>query len=342
MLRFYDDEVDNAWRRFRTLGYGLAGVTLALTALFWIIWSDWSHAVIVVAAGVFVALYMPIRLLTIRQRMSGKPIRYLILDLLSNSGKFLFFIPLVLLIGTPLPIQWIFIVGACALGIVLLIEFLSDASLKGASKESLASFIRYGVPLSIAQFLIMANSAIDLVLVEKLLSLDEVGRYGVMNSVMDRSIRLIPNALVLASWPYLVKVFDKQGPLEAARVFGEHRKLYALSMLVILAGVMLVGQPVLRVLLDSQYHPAIEIMMPMSIAAAFFGYSNYSTNVYNLKKRSEFVPVLIFGIIVVKVILALYLIPSYGIKGCAVANLIANSTAAVFLTIHAKAFLLNE
>lgn len=233
----------------------------------------------------------------------------------SSQGGLLLLSVLLVLLNVDDPNVWFAAYTATAL-IMLGIAFLNTRRLRGPVSDDLLVIRLRGMKLIPASF---GNSAMlrsDRLLLPLLASSAQLGIYVVVATVME-----------IGTWP-VQQWADASLRRWSSKDFHSHRRVFFLiakAGLVVLIITILCGilaLIVVRSLLEPEYLPAQELIVPLGVAAIFYGMSRVQQGVLIAQGHAGRVSVVEMTGMIASVVAYIALIPLWGAMGAAVGSLL--------------------
>lgn len=181
--------------------------------------------------------------------------------------------------------------------------------------EMLKQLVKYGFFPMLALLMTTLNYKIDILMLKSypmIISTAQIGIYYVGMSFADKVV-LIPDTLKSVLVSKLSKGADEG---EVAKVC----RLSFWSSLLICAGLVIVGKPLINFLYGDEYNGAYDVLVICAWGSVFVGYFKLIAQ-YNIVQRKQIRNVMLLSLsIMINVALNLLLIPRYKLAGAAFAS----------------------
>jgi O-antigen/teichoic acid export membrane protein len=214
---------------------------------------------------------------------------------------------------------------SCAGGFVFLLEIVRlckrfQISIHRLSLRLFRTFARYGFPLVGLAAANMILSASDRYLIEYFSDSAQVGIYSAGYRIAETSVYLFVSFLLLAAFPALIEVFEKQGEDRTRELMKDLLSIFLLLIVPVVFGISALSEEITEVLLGKLYFQAHIVLPWVSVGIFFMGLSMYFNKSFELKERTIIVLSILAVASCLNIALNLMLIPALGILGAAVAT----------------------
>ncbi len=153
------------------------------------------------------------------------------------------------------------------------------------------------------------------------LSLDQLGLYSIAGTVAS-TLKLYPVALTTAWTPLAFEAMRRPD----APVFYARTATYAFAVLAALStGLVLLGDPLLRLLTPTPYHPAAALIPLLVLGLTIQACANFASTALQIAKHIVPFPIITLVAALVSVAANVLLIPVLGTQGAALASVIAQA-----------------
>ncbi len=193
--------------------------------------------------------------------------------------------------------------------------------------DLLGGLLSYGMPLIVASLLATAMHQLDRYLLRVLLDLEEVGIYSVAYAI-GQGI----NSLILHPFSeiWYVVVYELEGKPELQRIIRSVFRYFFTLLALIMLGVSLFAQPLLRLLVAPEFYSAAGLVPVVCLAYLFFSlHSHFNLPPLLAKRTASMIPAHLAGV-AVNVVANLILIPRMGVMGAAVASVLTYAAYSFF------------
>lgn len=184
--------------------------------------------------------------------------------------------------------------------------------------SDLRTMLAFSIPLVPSSLGVMVAMYVDRLAIKRLMTLSDVGLYGVGNRVaLIVSLAMVGFQGALTPLIYA----HHQAPTtpgELARLF----RLFATASLVLIAGLALFSDPLIALIAPPTYRPAAAVVPYLAGAAVFSSLYIFAPGL-ELQKRTGAIALINIGVALVNVALNFTLIPSLGLVGAALGTLLS-------------------
>jgi len=323
VARFYAAENDDAGKAalfgtvYRTFGLMLialpvaAGVILAVFPMS-------SGLKIAIAAGLASAAARSLLKLTQeRHRAAGEVKAYAVIDMLQTGGGFLLGAAFALLgWGASAPLAGAGI--ACAVLLVWALPAEIGRARAGQfDRARLGAYAAYGLPLSMSLVMGLALQTTDRFVLAAFLDTEAVGAYHAGYSLSNRTLDVMFLWLGMAGQPACIAALERGGREALVRTAKDQASLMLLIALPAAAGVALVAAPLAQLMVGDGLAEAAGRVTPWIAASALFAglTTHYLNTAFTLARRTKLLFLVIALPAAANLVLALALIPRFGLDG---------------------------
>lgn len=181
--------------------------------------------------------------------------------------------------------------------------------------------LEYSVPLTATKGAGVIDSKLDSVLIGILLNTSAVGFYIVAKQVSD-VLSAPAGAFGTSLSPALGEQKARQNVERASRLYTESLRYVLLLYIPAAAGLILVAEPVIRLVFGSDYLPAVPVLQVLSVFVVAYAVTKITSDGLDYFGRARSRAIAKGGMAVSNVVLNLLLIPVFGVVGAAVATVI--------------------
>lgn len=278
-------------------------------------------ALFTASGGILLSLY----------RAREQAVRYVCLQfgqLMLSSGLIILFV-VGLRQGALGKIQGEFLAWLCFFCVFTVLT-LRESSLK-FSTSKLRSALEFGLPLVPHAVAGWALAAADRLLLERMTPLSEVGLYN-----LGYQIGMIPSlafsAIEFAWSPIFYNIASTKSKREAAQIFSQLFRLYAIFASILVTGVFLFSKEIITTIAAEQFHDAYIVVPAVAVGYLFQGLYFMSVTPIFYTERTTVMPLVTGTAALVNIGLNLLWIPRLGILGASYATLV--SFAVLFSLTH--------
>jgi O-antigen/teichoic acid export membrane protein len=323
LARFYAAEQDEegkaalfgtVYRTFAVMA-GLIPVAAGLILAF----APMSAALkLAIAAGLASAVVRSLlKLAQERHRAAGEVKSFAVIDMLQTGGGFLIGVAFALMgLGAAAPLA-----GAGAACAVLLVWSLPGEIARARAgrfdRARMNSYAAYGLPLALSLVMALALQTTDRFVLAAFLDTQAVGAYHAGYSLSNRTLDVMFLWLGMAGQPACIAAFERGGREALHATARDQASLMLLIALPAAAGLALVAAPLAELMIGEGLAAAAGRVTPWIAAGGFFAgmTTHYLNTAFTLARRTR----LLFAVIALpaaaNLVLALVLIPRFGLDG---------------------------
>lgn len=212
------------------------------------------------------------------------------------------------------------------IGIGFSLYWLRDSYLFRIDSKILRDLLFFSLPLVVAGISVWANLYIDRLVINTILTIEEVGIYGMGNRFSNLASTVMIG-FQLALPPLIYNHYQaKETPRHIAKILNIYLTL-ASTIFLILA---LLIDDILRIMTTSPFYGAAELIIYL-VPAAFLGQMYIFAPGLVICKKTNMIGFINLVGALINFGLNLFLIPRLGVKGAAIATLISNSVIFIVL-----------
>lgn len=205
-------------------------------------------------------------------------------------------------------------------------------------------FAGYGVPLALTLLLGVVIHNSDRFIISAMLGVGPNGTYSATYDLTEQTIFTLMLVINLAAFPLAVRTMEQKGEKEALVQVRENTGLLLLIALPAMVGLLVLTPNVVGLMLGEGFREEALLIMPIIAIGAFLkGMKLYAVDIiFHLHKRTsiQVIPVLLAAVL--NVVFTILLIPDFGLRGAAVATVIAYVVAIglslVFMNLSIREF----
>jgi O-antigen/teichoic acid export membrane protein len=192
--------------------------------------------------------------------------------------------------------------------------------------EPLTSFLSYGLPIIPTAIVAAVVSSSDRIFLDRLVSTEAVAFYAAGVMLARQPMEFLFSLAGVRVFPLLMEDYERGGDASARLRMAELISSVTFIAMPAAAGILLVAEPMCRLLLAPDYAEAAMLVLPPAVFAALFtGYKAFVLEqVYHMKKRVGLSGLVTVPAAVIGVLAMTLLVPVWGVWGCALAFLIQN------------------
>ncbi len=218
--------------------------------------------------------------------------------------------------------------------LILALRLYRFFSLKGLRRSVTREMLRYCAPLMPTAIFWWVTNVSDHYFITYLLGKDINGLYSVA-SIIPRAITLV-SAIFIQAWQ--LSAFNEYKGREGARFFSTVFRSYYTLIFMAASGIILLAQPVIRLLAAKNYFEAWRYVPFLVLAVSFSCLVTFLGTVYNAAKRNAMVTVTTFAGAAVNFALNWLLIPDYGANGAAFATFASYLLVFIVRAVHSRRY----
>jgi O-antigen/teichoic acid export membrane protein len=183
----------------------------------------------------------------------------------------------------------------------------------------------FAAPISLAFLAEYVVASADRLLVQVYLGADALGIYAVSYSIAERAVTSVFLALGIASYPLVVRAFERDGARAARRQALENAELLMTIAIPAVGGFCVVSSHVAAVLVGSAFSDRAAVLMPPIAVAVFLSAlrAHYFSHVQHLTNRTWRLLIALVPAAVLNLALNVVLLPRLGLMGGVWASVIA-------------------
>ncbi|MBF0460820.1 MAG: lipopolysaccharide biosynthesis protein [Magnetococcales bacterium] len=190
-----------------------------------------------------------------------------------------------------------------------------------ADRQEWLSYWRFGWPISLSLLLsqLLANG--DRYLVSWLLDNASVGLYAVAYALVDRPMGILFNSLAMATLPRAFAAMEQQGPEAATAILAHNWENQWAVTLPAAAGLSLLARPLVTLLAGHDFAAAAQVIPWVAAGTLAQGFMlHHAAHLFLLHNRTAPLVWTNLAPLAVNVGLNLWLIPTMGLTGAAIAT----------------------
>lgn len=317
---------------YSTVGLSLTGVSILLLCMWYVVISLMSSQlipefVILLKIGGLVLLsqagYTIILALKRASRESSKYASYSILNALGKLGVAVAFLYLLHL--GPRGILWGMVVSASSVVLWELYRLYTAQLLHfpACSKRLLKQLLSYGFPLTGVSMASLVLASSDRYMIGYFLGAGDVGTYSASYNMSNMSVQFLAGILMLAAHPVIVHNFERGDEHSTRRLLTKTTAMYIISIMPIAFGITALSKAVGSVFLGGDFQDAYGVIPWIAWGGFCFGLTQYIYKPFELKKKTNILFYLVLIAATLNIVLNLFFIPAFGIRGAAYSTLIS-------------------
>ena len=191
------------------------------------------------------------------------------------------------------------------------------------SRALFKKYALYGFPLALVGAGEKVLALSDRYLVGYFLDPGMVGVYAAGYDITSVSVGFLFTVLLLAAYPVLIQAYEKEGEDRVRDMLEDLLGVYFLALCPVTAGAAALSKEGVMIMLGKEFVSAGEVIPWVAGGIFFLGLNFCFNKPFQLKKKTKILMLPVILASVVNVALNIILIPRLGIKGAAIATLIA-------------------
>lgn len=203
----------------------------------------------------------------------------------------------------------------------------------------LKRIISYGFPVTITSLLVWILAVSDRYIIGYYHGTGAVGIYSIAYNLGAQSIQLIFLALMLASFPVIVQTWNEHGCKSTEELISALLKYYSLLTIPIIAGVIVLGRPILAVFTTDVYIAGYTVLPWVTAALFFLGYSQYVNKVWELTEKTSMLIFLNASAAALNLMLNFLFVPHYGYLAAAITTTISYVFYIILSVVKSKSII---
>ncbi len=198
--------------------------------------------------------------------------------------------------------------------------------LHAGALEPLKSYLAYGLPIIPAAIVAAVANSSDRIFLDQAVGAEAVAVYAAGVMLARQPLDFLFSLVGVRTFPLLMEAYERDGDAAARGRMSELVSGVTFIALPAAVGIVMVADPMSRVLLSPDYAAAaVRVLPPAVLAAVFIGYKTFVLEqVYHMKKRTGLGGLVTLPAALVGLAAMAVLVPRWGVWGCAIAYLIQN------------------
>ncbi|MBN8925210.1 MAG: hypothetical protein BGO51_07525 [Rhodospirillales bacterium 69-11] len=196
----------------------------------------------------------------------------------------------------------------------------------------------FAAPISLAFFAEYVVASADRLLVQYYLGAEELGIYAVSYSIAERAVMAVFLALGIASYPLVVRAFERDGAKAARHQASENAELLMTIAVPALGGFCVAAAHIASVLVGPAFSGRAAVLMPPIAIAVFLSAlrAHYFSHVQHLTNRTWRLLIALAPAAVLNIVLNVVLLPRIGLMGGVWASVAAYAVGLAISVWQAK------
>nr|MBC8526081.1 polysaccharide biosynthesis C-terminal domain-containing protein [Candidatus Cloacimonadota bacterium] len=184
-------------------------------------------------------------------------------------------------------------------------------------------YFSYGWPFGIMMVFIWIMTLSNRYIIKFYYNSFEVGIYSALSNISSQSLNFLFSGLMFAVYPVLVKSWRTGSKKATSQLMTKFIRIYLIICMPALVGLILLYSPIIKLFTTSEFLYGYNIMPYLAITSFLVGLNQYFSKPIELKKQTKLLLIIMLCTSVVNILLALTLIPKYGLLGAAISTFIS-------------------
>lgn len=200
--------------------------------------------------------------------------------------------------------------------------------LRAGPLEPLSSYLAYGLPIVPSAIIGSIVVSSDRIFLDHTVGAEAVALYAAGAMLARQPMDFLFSLAGVRVFPLMMEDYERGGVARARRRMAELTSSVIFMTLPAAVGILLVAEPMVKLLLAPDYAEAAIMIMPLAVVAALLaGFKSFILEqIYHMVKRNALSALATAPAAVVGLAAMAVLVPKWGIWGCALAYLIQNVT----------------
>lgn len=190
-------------------------------------------------------------------------------------------------------------------------------SLAAFSPSLLKTMLAYSIPMIGFELASVVLSLGDRYVIQSFLGAGELGVYSAAYNLSDYVKIVLITSVASAVMPVYLRLYEQQGEAQTMAFLGQVLHFYLMVAAPVVAGLAVIGEPVLALVASEKYAPGAAVMPWVMAGMALEGLLPVVGAALYIRKRSKVILNLVAAAAVVNILANLWLVPAYGILGAA-------------------------
>ncbi|MBI5575797.1 MAG: oligosaccharide flippase family protein [Deltaproteobacteria bacterium] len=208
---------------------------------------------------------------------------------------------------------------------IFLKEEKGQASLKHFRKVSFREMLSFGFPLAFYELTNQALMFLDRYLIGYYMGSNSVGTYSAAYNLTYYIQSIMVASVTLVIYPMVVEISSRQGEKAGKEFIRDTTIWFCLFGSAVTFGFMSVGKEIFILMASKAYAEAAVIISPVMLGGFLYGIFTVAAGELFVAKKTRTMALLMGIVAIVNISLNLWLIPSKGILGAAIATLVAEA-----------------
>jgi len=184
----------------------------------------------------------------------------------------------------------------------------------------ISDYLKYGAPLIPNSLIRWITDSSDRYMVGLFLGINAVGIYSASYTI-GNLVQFLVTPLQLILFPELSKIYDEYRYDEVKLYLNYSMKYFLLIAIPAVVGLTVLSLPILKILTDTEFVSGSPVIPIIALAGLMGGIFQILINITHLVKKTRFNLVIHIAAATINILLNIFLVPSLGIVGAALATL---------------------
>ncbi len=199
-------------------------------------------------------------------------------------------------------------------------RFLAITRARYFDRNILRRSARYGIPLVGATFGALVLSVADRYMLEYYRGSGAVGTYSAGYDLADKTLKLLFTVLVASALPVVMHIAARRGTAPANELIARLLRTYIVWMVPVTAVVVALREPIIKVALGRGFVATTVVVPWVAMGTLFWGATQIVAQLFQVQERTGPLLYWLGAAALLNVVLNLWLIPNYGVRGAAMAT----------------------
>jgi O-antigen/teichoic acid export membrane protein len=218
----------------------------------------------------------------------------------------------------------VFATVTVAVGLWGVLRTTRSIDFRSGTVEPLKTFLAYGLPIIPTGLITAALASSDRLFLNQTAGAEALALYAAGVMLARQPMDFIFSLAGVRTFPLLMEDYERGGAARGGKRLAELISGIVFITLPAAAGIILVAQPMTRLLLAEDYVATAALVIPVAVVSALLvGFKSFVLDqVFHMVKRNGLNAVISLPAAIVGIGAMLLMVPKWGVLGCAVAYLI--------------------
>jgi O-antigen/teichoic acid export membrane protein len=205
-------------------------------------------------------------------------------------------------------------------------------------KKYISEILSYGLPAIFIQLFVSLTMFSDQLILKYFNFHEQVGIYAANYTLIDKSINIISSVFITSLQPILFEIWENETPQKAYVFFKKILGIYLLIAISICFSMYFLYNFIVKYILSPSYNIG-NLFIYIMIGSLLLSLSNFFSEILNVNKKTGLIAI-IYGItFTISFITNIFFVPSMGMKGTALVNILSYSMLFIGMGISSKYYL---